>query len=209
MTVQELDLCDVQGNLFQLAATSGYDPVAFVDTFMQSEVAKGLDSDYNRLQWSGELYILHRLEEEVTLAKGGESVDPEALFWAGYITRYWHFATGESSRDIHATADAKRLLTVYPGYHTLDCDMAIRRLKDVGRTPSSAMDDRQLDFAVFCIENVAERLGVDGDAAFELLADKSDILWSYIIPCYEPLHTQGKDYIVDDIVSFMRERGVA
>ena len=30
---------------------------------------------------------------------------------------------------------------------------------------SSAMDDRQLDFAVFCIENVAERLGVDGDAA--------------------------------------------
>ena len=129
MTMMELDLCDVQGKLFQLAATSGYDPVAFVDVFMQSKVAEGLDSDYNRLQWSGEVYILHRLEEETALAKGGEAVDPEALFWAGYICRYWHFATGESSRDIHAIADAKRLLTVYPGYHTLDCDFAIKKLK--------------------------------------------------------------------------------
>ena len=129
MTMMELDLCNVQGKLFQLAATSGYDPVAFIDSFLRSKVAAGLDSDYNRLQWSGEAYILHRLEEEVPLAKGGESPDPEALFWAGYLTRYWHLTTGESSRDIHAIADARRLVTVYPGYHTLDCDMAIRRLK--------------------------------------------------------------------------------
>ena len=130
MTMMELDLCDVQGKLFQLAATSGYDPVAFIDAFMQSKVAAGLDSDYNRLQWSGEVYILHRLEEEVSLAKGGESVDSEALFWAGYICRYWHLTTGESSAAIHAVADAKRLLTVYLGYHTLDCDQAIRRIKE-------------------------------------------------------------------------------
>lgn len=130
MTMMEHDLCNVQGKLFQLAATSGYDPVAFVDAFMQSEVAKGLDSDYNRLQWSGEVYILHRLEEEVTLARGGDSVDSEALFWVGYLTRYWHLTTGESSAEIHAIADAMRLLTVYLGYHTLDCDQAIRRIKE-------------------------------------------------------------------------------
>lgn len=132
MTLQELDLCDVQGDTFQLAVTKGYDPMVFVDAFLQSKVAAGLDSDYNRLQWSGEVYVLHRLEEEVKLAKGGISVDPEALFWAGYITRYWHFATGESSAEIHAIADAKRLLTVYPGYHTLDCDLAIKKLKGAG-----------------------------------------------------------------------------
>ena len=130
MTMLELALCNVQGRLFQLAATSGYDPVAFVDAFMQSEVAVGLDSDYNRLQWSGEIYILHRMEEELSLTKGGDSVDPEALFWAGYLTRYWRLTTGETSREIHAVADARRLLTVYPGYHTLDCDLAIRKLKE-------------------------------------------------------------------------------
>ena len=129
MTMLEHDLCNVQGRLFRLAAASGYDPIAFVDAFLLSDVARGIDSDYNRLQWSGEAYILHRLEEEVALAKGGMSVDQEALFWAGYLTRYWHLATGESSAEIHAVADATRLLTVYPGYHTLDCDQAIRRLK--------------------------------------------------------------------------------
>lgn len=135
MTMIEHDLCNVQGRLFQLAATSGYDPVAFIDAFLRSEVAAGLDSDYNRLQWSGETYALHRLEEETPLAKGGEGVDAEALYWAGYLTRHWHLATGESSRVIQAVADARRLLTVYPGYHTLDCDLAIRRLKETAQKP--------------------------------------------------------------------------
>lgn len=135
MTMIEHDLCNVQGRLFQLAATSGYDPVAFIDTFLRSEVAAGLDSDYNRLQWSGEAYALHRLEEETSLTKGGEGADAEALYWAGYLTRYWHLATGESSRVIQAVADARRLLTVYPGYHTLDCDLAIRRLKETAQKP--------------------------------------------------------------------------
>lgn len=130
MTLIEHDLCNVQGRLFRLAAASGYDSVGFVDAFMQSRSAVGLDSDYNRLQWSGEEYILHRVEEEGPLPKGGETVDPDALFWAGYLYRYWHLATGEPSRDIHRTADARRMLTVYPGYHTLDCDQAVRRLKD-------------------------------------------------------------------------------
>ena len=30
----------------------------------------------------------------------------------------------------------------------------------------------------------------------------------YIIPEYEILHTQSKDYIVDDIIEVMKERGV-
>ncbi|MDK7192681.1 DUF3791 domain-containing protein [Bifidobacterium sp. UMB1197] len=32
---------------------------------------------------------------------------------------------------------------------------------------------------------------------------------SYIVPSYDVLHTQGKEYITNDIVSFMREKGVA
>ena len=38
--------------------------------------------------------------------------------------------------------------------------------------------------------------------------EKSDILNDYIIPEYEILHTQGKEYIVDDIIEVMKERGV-
>ncbi len=66
----------------------------------------------------------------------------------------------------------------------------------------------ELEFAVFCIENVAIRLGKSGEAVYQALTDKSDILNSYIIPEYEVLHTQSKDYIVEDIISLMDERGI-
>ena len=67
---------------------------------------------------------------------------------------------------------------------------------------------RELEFAIFCIENVAAKLGVSAEKVYNALAEKSDILNDYIIPEYEILHTQGKDYIVDDIIEVMKERGV-
>ena len=67
---------------------------------------------------------------------------------------------------------------------------------------------RELEFAIFCIENVAAKLGVSAEKVYNALAEKSDILNDYIIPEYEVLHTQGKEYIVDDIIEVMKERGV-
>ena len=67
---------------------------------------------------------------------------------------------------------------------------------------------RELEFAIFCIENIAAKLGVSAEKAYDALTEKSDILNDYIIPEYEILHTQGKEYIVDDIIEVMKERGV-
>ena len=71
-----------------------------------------------------------------------------------------------------------------------------------------ALTNDNLEFAIFCIENVAIRLGVGAEKVFVALTEKSDILDSYILPCYDVLHTQGKDYIVDDILDVMAQRGV-
>ena len=71
-----------------------------------------------------------------------------------------------------------------------------------------ALTNDNLEFAIFCIENVAIRLGVGAEKDFVALTEKSDILDSYILPCYDVLHTQGKDYIVDDILDVMAQRGV-
>ena len=59
---------------------------------------------------------------------------------------------------------------------------------------------RELEFAIFCIENIAAKLGVSAEKVYDALTEKSDILNDYIIPEYEILHTQGKEYIVDDII---------
>ena len=72
----------------------------------------------------------------------------------------------------------------------------------------SIKDSKELEFAIFCIENVAGFLGRDAREVYKLLTEESDILNSYIVPEYEILHTQSKEYIVNDIVEFMKERGV-
>ena len=70
------------------------------------------------------------------------------------------------------------------------------------------MSQKEIEFAVFCIENIAEYLKMDARDVYHLLGVKSKILFEYIVPCYEPLHTQSKEYIVRDVVDLMREKGL-
>ena len=58
------------------------------------------------------------------------------------------------------------------------------------------------------IENVASKLHIDAQKVYAALAEQTDILQEYIIPEYEALRTQSKDYIVDDIIDVMKERNV-
>ena len=71
-----------------------------------------------------------------------------------------------------------------------------------------SMNKNELEFSIFCIENIAEHLGLKGDEIYLLLSEKSNVLDNYIIPCFDALHTQGKEYIVNDIVDVMREEGL-
>jgi hypothetical protein len=70
------------------------------------------------------------------------------------------------------------------------------------------MNSDELEFSIFCIESIAERLGTDGSEVYKLLTENSDILDTYIIPYYDSLHTQGKEYIVNELLDLMRREGV-
>ncbi len=69
-------------------------------------------------------------------------------------------------------------------------------------------NSKELEFSVFCIENVAAELGVHAEQVYKAFTDDSNILNGYIVPEYEVLHTQSKEYIVNDIIELMQERGV-
>lgn len=69
-------------------------------------------------------------------------------------------------------------------------------------------NSKELEFAVFCIENVAAKLGVHAEVVFQVFTEKSDILNGYIVPEYETLHTQSREYIVNELLAIMKERGV-
>lgn len=129
MDALELKLCDIQGRLFELSLAKGYDSEKFVSAFMISDVAKHLDSEYNRLQWAGEEYVLEELIAEKDITQG-DTIDREMLYWSGYLYRYWHFYTGESSKEIYKQAPIKTMKVVYLMYHTMSPEMAIDRLKE-------------------------------------------------------------------------------
>ena len=64
------------------------------------------------------------------------------------------------------------------------------------------------EFVIFCIENLAVRLQENAADVYNQLAKQSRILYDYIIPNYEILHSQGKEYILDDLIEVMQEEGV-
>ena len=129
----QLKLCDIQGRLFELSAEKKYNSAAFVKAFMTSDTAKALDSEYNRMQWAGEEYLL----EEIVSAAGdlltaeGEIYDTDILYWIGYIYRYWHYYSGEDSAKIYKQAPVETMKRNYMIFHTMDPVLAIEDLKEI------------------------------------------------------------------------------
>lgn len=135
MNELQLKLCDIQGRLFELSAERKLSSAAFIKTFMNSETAKALDSTYNRMQWAGEEYLL----EEVTEAAGdkltetGEVYGKDVIYWIGYLYRYWHYYTGETSKAIYKQAPVETMKRNYLMFHTMAPEVAIEDLKEIGK----------------------------------------------------------------------------
>lgn len=133
MDALEFKLCDIQGRLFELFSNANYDAESLVKTFMNSKIAKNLDSEYNRMQWAGEEYLLEELiatcEDKLTNKK--ENVSKETLFWMGYVYRYWHFYTKEESVKIYKQASFETMNDNYLMFHTMDVEIAIDDLKEI------------------------------------------------------------------------------
>ncbi len=68
------------------------------------------------------------------------------------------------------------------------------------------MQEYQLDFITYCVGNLADRLKMSASQVYKLLRS-SGVLDDYIIPCYDVLHTFGKEYIIDDLVNMLKKKG--
>ncbi len=66
----------------------------------------------------------------------------------------------------------------------------------------------QVEFGVFCIENIAERLNLETTEIYRKMTEETDVLYSYVFSNFEVLHAQDKDYIIDDVISVLEEEGV-
>ena len=131
----QLKLCDIQGRLFELSVDKQLGSVSFIKTFMNSEIAKALDSTYNRMQWAGEEYLLEEVMEAADdkIDEKGEVYSKDVIYWIGYIYRYWHYYTDESSKVIYKQAPVETLKRNYLMFHTMTPEVAIEDLKEIYR----------------------------------------------------------------------------
>lgn len=67
------------------------------------------------------------------------------------------------------------------------------------------IEDKQLEFTIYCIESTAERLGRYGSEVYNKLKEL-DAIDSYIYSYYDTLHSQGKEYIVDSLLEYIYYR---
>jgi len=132
MTSMELQLCDIQGRLFKLSAQREISSTEFIKVFMKSATARALDSTYNRMQWAGEEYLLEEVIDEAgdRFEKPGEVYTEELIYWIGYIYRYWHYVTGEFSKDIYKQAPVKVMKQNYTRFYMMTLEEVIEILKE-------------------------------------------------------------------------------
>lgn len=123
-------LCKLQGDIFEnslnYVKTSSE---IFIRRFMNSNIVKEMDS----LAFLDDTLSVNDVYDLIELEYGESNYGKvkyhtEALFWIGYIYRYFAYTYELSSRQVYKIIKPKELNELYYPYHTLDCEQAIERI---------------------------------------------------------------------------------
>lgn len=69
------------------------------------------------------------------------------------------------------------------------------------------LEKKKLTFVVFILHALGQHWNMTTPEVYDIL-NSTGILDDYIIKCYDVLHTLGKEYLVEDITEFVREKGI-
>ena len=69
------------------------------------------------------------------------------------------------------------------------------------------MNKEILEFVTYLISKLSGYLGISQNEVYKRL-NESGILYGYIVPSYDVLHTFGSRYLIEDITDYMQQKGV-
>jgi hypothetical protein len=69
------------------------------------------------------------------------------------------------------------------------------------------MNKEILEFVTYLISKLSGYLGISQNEVYKRLYE-SGILYGYIVPSYDVLHTFGSRYLIEDITDYMQQKGV-
>lgn len=123
-------LCKIQGAIFEnsLKKTNTSSEI-FIRRFMLSDIVKQFDS---KVYLDGTLTkdeVFELIEEEYGESNYGKNkYNSEALYWIGYLYRYFSYTYELTSKQVYRYVKLKELNGLYLAYHTLSCAQAIERI---------------------------------------------------------------------------------
>ncbi len=127
LTKMQRIICETQGKIFRCANEQGFDMEKFVPQYMQSRFCeRSMDTPYSPFQMADPEECLDFILPEINISKLPKpKYRADVLDWIGYMYRYLYFALNKSSREIGDKVSFLSMLTYYPGFHTIDEDMAV------------------------------------------------------------------------------------
>lgn len=72
---------------------------------------------------------------------------------------------------------------------------------------SLIVNTKTLEFVTYCICKLAQVLQMSQREVYRRLK-QSGILYDYIVPSYDVLHTFSSRYLVEDLTDYMKKKGV-
>lgn len=75
-------------------------------------------------------------------------------------------------------------------------------LKKLIRLP---LDELKLSFAASCVEGLARRTGKPYSEIYDRMS-KAEAIENYILPNYDTLHTENREYVLDDVMEYIENR---
>lgn len=69
------------------------------------------------------------------------------------------------------------------------------------------MEKNILEFVTFAIGSVAERVHKSPSEIYRLFK-QLDVIDGYLVPAFDVLHTFSRQYLVEDVLDLLQEKGV-
>ena len=139
-TEDAYQLASMQARIFEKSAEKEIPSYFFIQDFMFSNDAKGLDDLSFLTSGSSELEIYLNIINNLK-RKTGTIYPSEIMHWIGFFYRYASYLSGLSSITIFKKISPQYLNKIYPLYHGLDIVKAVEMVfDDLGINNSSPLE---------------------------------------------------------------------
>ena len=123
---------------------------------------------------------------------------------AEYVSQRKHIALDDALVYIYSNPMYDRLYDEGAKWWYLSTEALYDEFEAARNAESGIVTHEQFDFYTYCLENYAIRKRISGMRAWVIFKESNAD--KYVIDNYDLLHTQGLDYVLDDIQRFINRR---